>query len=293
MKNPTSIAHTVNSQFYIYRRQHEEALSELERAILLDPNDPSSNVLMGAALLFMGKPREAVDFLHRAMRLDPHNPSFYLARLGAAQFCLGNLEEAANLLERALRLNPELSSMITGFLASTYGLLGRQQEARTALDSHRKGYMTPYPKSLFIIMSNYPFKDRVIANRFAEGIIKAGMPGQPSGYFPAFQENRLNGKEIKHLLFGSTITGIDASGIQWWIDRQKNGDIALRGQGPFAADIGKSRVEGDVLCTQFQKRMWGVEYCATVFRNPNGTRERRNEYFFVTDIGPAPFSLLR
>jgi len=124
MKNPTSIAHTVNSQFYLYRRQHEEAVSELERAIRLDPNDPYSNALMGNTLLVMGKPREAVDFLNRAMRLDPQNPSFYLSRLGAAQFCMGNLKEAVNLLERALRLNPELSPMITGFLASPIACSG-------------------------------------------------------------------------------------------------------------------------------------------------------------------------
>jgi adenylate cyclase len=293
MKRPTSIAHAVNSQFYLYRRQHEEALSELEQAIRLDPNDPFCNALMGAALLFIGRPGEAVDFLNRAMRLDPQNPSFYLARLGAAQFCLGNLEEAANVLERALRLNPELSPMITGFLAPTYGLLGREQEARAALETHKKGYMATFPRSLSIIMSNYPFRVPLIANRLAEGMIRAGMLGQATDYLPAFPKNRLRGEEIRSLFFGSTITGPDGTGQQWRIDRQKNGELAWSGPGPVASDTGKSRIEGDLLYTQFQKRMWGVEYCATVFRNPNGSRERRDEYFFITDFGFAPFSLLR
>ncbi len=97
MKNPTSIAHLLNSQFYLYRRQHEEAVSELERAITLDPNDPSCNALMGRASYFIGKPKEAVGFINRAMRLDPHNPARYLVILGTAQFCMGNLEEAATL----------------------------------------------------------------------------------------------------------------------------------------------------------------------------------------------------
>jgi hypothetical protein len=248
---------------------------------------------MGNALLHIGKPREAVDFINRAMRLDPQNPSFYLSRLGAVQFCMGNLEGAANLLERALRLNPDFLSLPSGWLASTYGLLGREKEARAALDNQRKGYMTPYPGLLSIIMSNYPFKDRRTADRFAEGMIKAGMPGRPTEYFPAFQENRLNGAGIMDLLFGSTISGFDLTGQQWWSDRRKNGDFVFRGQGPLAPDTGKSRVEGDVLCSQFQKRMEGVEYCATVFRNPNGKPESMNEYFFFTDVGLAPFSPVR
>ena len=61
-------------------------------------------------------------------------------------------------------------------------------------------------------MSNFAFQDRVIADRFSEGIIKAGMPGRPSDYLPAFKENRLNGEEIKSLLFGSVITGPDGTG---------------------------------------------------------------------------------
>ena len=55
------------------------------------------------------------------------------------------------------------------------------------------------PSSLASIMSNYAFKDPAVANRFAEGIIKAGMPGRPSDYFPAYKENQLTEKEIKKL----------------------------------------------------------------------------------------------
>jgi len=291
MKDPTSLAHTVNAQFYLYGRQHEETVSELEQAIRMDPNDPLSNALMGNTLLFMGKPRDAVDFINRAMRLDPQNPSFYLNSLGAAQFCMGNLEEAANLLERALQLNPEMS---TDWLASTYGLLGREQKAHAALDAHLKGVDTPRSLiTLSIVMSFYPFKDAVIANRFAEGLVKAGMPGPPSAYLPAFKENQLTGKEIKALFFGSTVTGFDWSGKQWWLERKENGNLISSGPGAIAGDTGKSRIEGDFICMQFQKRLWGVEYCSAVFRNPNGTHKGRDEYFNVSDYGFISYSLVR
>ncbi len=141
-------------------------------------------------------------------------------------------------------------------------------------------------------MSNFAFQDRPIADRFAEGIMKAGMPGARE-YLPAFQEYRLKGEEIKKLLFGSKIIGPYPTGGHWWIDRKNNGEIAYGGPEPVTSDIGKTRVENDLLCNQFQKYMGGVEYCATVFKNPNGTRERMDEYFAITDIGFTTFSPMK
>ena len=52
-------------------------------------------------------------------------------------------------------------------------------------------------------------------------------------------------------------------------------------------------IEGDLVYNQYKKRLWGIEYCGTVFRNPRGTKEGKDEYFFCTDIGFAPFSLVK
>jgi TolB-like protein/class 3 adenylate cyclase/Tfp pilus assembly protein PilF len=291
MKNPTSIAHLVNSQYYLYRRQYEEAVSELELAIMLDPNNPSCNAFMGRASYYIGKPKEAIDFLNRAMRLDPYNPGFYLTYLGAAQFCMGNLEEAATLAGKGLRLNPELVGSFA-YPAAINGLLGREQEARAAMEIYKKGW--PIPPNLFSVMYLFPFKERAVADRFAQGLIKAGMPGRPSGYFHASKENQLTGKEIEALLFGSKITGINLSdGQQWWTDCKKNGECTRRGSGPISSDTGMSRIEGDMICMQYQKRLWGLEYCATVFRNPGGKHESKDEYFYCSDLGFTPFSSVK
>ena len=159
-------------------------------------------------------------------------------------------------------------------------------------------------------MFNLPFSDRAIGDRFAEALLKLGYPpGKISGgYFPAFKENQLTGEEIKDLLMGSRITGIK-DGQQWWVDREKNGAFTWRGpalkdpvtqkiisgaaQSGQNSDRGKSWIEGDTICHQFEKLYWGLEFCGTVFRNPKGTNESKDEYFFCNDIGFTPFSLVR
>jgi adenylate cyclase len=294
MKNPTAIAHHVNGLSYLLRRQHVEAVSELERALVLDPNDPSIYQDMGLVLNFSGKPKEAVIFLNRGMRLDPHNPARYLIFLGAAQFCMGNFEEAASLIEKAKRINPEMTGS-NAWLAVIYGLLGRQKDARAALDRYIKEWWKRAPVSprLSAIMYFFPFKDRALADRFAEGMVRAGIAGPPSAYFHAYKENQLTREEVKKLLFGSKITGNMESGQQWWINREKDGKTTWRGPEPISFDTGKSWMEGDLICTQFQKNFWGLEYCLTVFRKSRGTHPGKDEYFNCTDFGFAPWSIAR
>ena len=286
------ITHYVKSRMYVLRRQHQEAISEMERALALDSNDPACHLHMGYVLSMAGRPKDGVDFLKRGMRLDPHSPSRYLANLGVAYFCMGELEEAVGLFEKAMRLNPESAPTWARWLASFYGLLGRDQEARAALETNKKVWGNR-PFSLRIFMYYRPFKERAVADRYAEGLLKAGISEKLSDYLPAFKENQLSGEEIKKLLFGSTITGISGDGRQWWIDRQKNGEFTSRGPEPIFSDTGKSRIEGDMFCSRHQKSFGGVEFCGTVFRYPAGTPEGKDEYFWCSDFGFSTFSSVK
>jgi len=311
MRQPTSIAYNVSSQMYLWRRQHSEAISELERGLSLDPNDPSCLQSMAWTLSMAGRPKEAIEYVNRGMRLDPQNPSGYLALLGMAHFCMGELAEAGRLTEDALRLNPKNLGMGVQ-LAAFYGLLGRDQEARETLANVRKKLRIA---PLDVSMWGYPFQDRAVADRYAEGLLKAGVSsqlpgspltgttggegllktgdsGQPFGYLPAFKGNQLTGEQIKALLSGSTITGI-YYGVRWWIEWKKNGECTWHGVITSDSDRGNSRIEGDMICTKYQKNWWGLEDCATVFRNPSGTPEIKDEYFFVHDIGFRTFSPVR
>jgi adenylate cyclase len=308
MKKPSPGAYNLSGLLYLTRRQHKEAMSEEERGLALEPNNPVCLFNKGRVLYLGGKPKEGIEYLNKRWRLDPRSRYLYLTALGIANFCMGEIAEAVTILEQTEKLKPGAGAG-GHLLPAFYALLGRDQEARARVEMLRKkqgGRLTDVGAFMF----NLPFSDRAIGDRFAEALLKLGYPpGKISGgYFPAFKENQLTGEEIKDLLMGSRITGIK-DGQQWWVDREKNGAFTWRGpalkdpvtqkiisgaaQSGQNSDRGKSWIEGDTICHQFEKLYWGLEFCGTVFRNPKGTNESKDAYFFVNDIGFEPFSLVR
>jgi TolB-like protein/class 3 adenylate cyclase len=286
MKDPTSIAHQVASLMALRRREHEKAIAEAERAIAIDPSDPGCHRTLASAFIFGGRSEEAIDTLKKVMVLDPRNLAGPLYFLGLAHFTMGELEEAATLIDRALRHNPERRRM-AGVLAAAYGHLDRDGDARAALDNFLKGFGGTY--RLPDLMDLWPFKDPEVAERLAQGFIKAGLPGQSSEYYKLYKEYKLSGKEIRDLVFGRTVTGIESVwGQQWWLERTQDGKAAYRN--PVGSENGTSWIEGDTLCNQWQTFYEGLKYCFPVFRNPEGTPERKNEYFGITDLWIISFS---
>jgi tetratricopeptide (TPR) repeat protein len=178
MQNPTPLALRTSARFRVYRRQYEEAIAESERAIALDPNDAESYWSMGFVLIFAGRSAEAVDSLKTAMRLNPHYPALYMLYLGVAQYCLERYEEAATSEERAMRLDPNTSAWL---LAAAYAQLGREEEAADALAKYiaKRRWHLPSVEATF---RYWPFKNESDLDRFAEGLVKAGMrwPDNPA-----------------------------------------------------------------------------------------------------------------
>ena len=307
MKKPTPTAYNLSGLMYLTRRQHEEASSEEEKGLALDPNNGECLFNLGRVLYFSGRPKEGLEYVNRRWRLDPRSRLLHLAALSWAHFSMGKTAEAATFMEELGKLNPKIGPLTP--LAAFYALLGRDQDARAIVEMDRK--KTGVGSNIEALMFNIPFKDCALLDRLAEGFREAGLsPGRISGgYCPACKENQLTGEEIKSLLMGLRITGNDRDGQQWWVDREKNGEFTWRGRSekdpvtrkiisyPTAeglmSDHGKSWIEGDTICHQFEKRYWGLEFCGTVFRNPKGTSETKDEYFFCNDIGFRPFSLVR
>jgi tetratricopeptide (TPR) repeat protein len=184
MRNPTPLAHQVAADGFLHKQEYQEAIGEAERAIGLDPNDADSYIVLASALSLAGEPDEALQLVERAMRLNPHYPPFYLYELGMAQFGMGKLETAAASLEKATALNPE-DRWSLRLLLATYGLLDRREDAarvfKTIQDESKHGgtrHGLSYLDPLTVKASAFwhPFKKPEAAERFAEGLRKAGVP---------------------------------------------------------------------------------------------------------------------
>ena len=217
---------------------------------------------------------------------------------------MGQLEKALTAFERAHKHNPKLRWVLTR-LAVVYANLGRTEEARNTLEPLIKYYAGRGVEvvNLRFQMYLHPFKDKKVEKRFADGLIKAGIPGEPGGYYKIYQENKLTGEQIKNLVLDQTVTGFDiVSGKQWWIKRTENGKATYRGPKGYVkgnvadveetSDTGKSWVEGNRLSNQWANLYGGLEDCFPVYNNPEGTSENKDEYIGVTVYGFVPFSIV-
>jgi adenylate cyclase len=180
MKNPTPLAHQVNSMVFLQLQRHEEAIAEAEQAISMDPNDADSYIALASALVLSGRPKESLQLIKDAMRLNPHYPSFYLYELGLSQFCMEQFDEAAVSLERATALNPD-DRWSFRLLLATYGFLGRNEDIAMVFETiehgvkrGRQSYWDPL--SIRVIKFWYPFREPTDTKRLVEGLRKAGVP---------------------------------------------------------------------------------------------------------------------
>jgi hypothetical protein len=176
-------------------------------------------------------------------------------------------------------------------LSIIYANIGREQEARTMLEKATEGY-SPAMKNVRFMMTNYPFKDLKFMGRIAESYIRAGLPGEPSVFYKISADNRLAGKDIKELFFGRKVTGFTlATGKQWWVERSRDGKATIRDGDK--SDSGKSWIEEDMLCDQWDNLYESLRDCWVIYRNPEGTLDKNDEYLGVPGYGIYPFSLVK
>jgi len=289
-KGRTSFAHLVESEIQLYRRQHAAAVSEAERAMASDPDNPVCSAGAAHALVMADRCGEAVDICEQALRADPPKPGRFLYCLGLAHFAMGQLEKAIEMLDGAIIHDPK-THLYAAPLAASCAYLGNDKRARSALAHYRR--IRVIQPNLRDAMYFWPFADTEISDRFAEGLRKAKLPGQRSGYYKVSEMRRLTGNEIKDLLFGKTVSGFYPwMGQQEWIDRDWSGRATMLGgrDGKTRVDESNGMIEGDNLIDQWQERWKGISMSSPVYENPAGSAETKDEYILFTDFGFWPIS---
>lgn len=175
MEKPTPLALQISTAMLAQGGRHEEAVTEGERAIAMDPNNADGYVALAGALNLAGDPKRALALMEKAIRLNPHYPTSYLYELSLARFGMEKFDEAAVSLERAVILNPD-DRWSSRLLIATLGKLGRAEEADAIVERAEQNWRGFDPLSVRGVLFWYPFRYQADAERLADGLIKAGIP---------------------------------------------------------------------------------------------------------------------
>ena len=113
---------------YLYRKEFENAIAALNRAISLSPSYADSYALLALLHNNLGNAEEAIRLIEKGMKLNPYYSWDYVYNLGRAHYTLGNYQQAVDLLAEALQRN-ESPRAPRIFIISSYVRLGRLEDA--------------------------------------------------------------------------------------------------------------------------------------------------------------------
>ena len=99
-------AHVILGRIHIFYHRYAEAEAEMDRALVINPNDAQAIAGRGNALMWLGRTDAAIDVLEQAQRIDPTlNPLDRFA-LSLAYYLKGRWDAAIDQAELNLRQTP-------------------------------------------------------------------------------------------------------------------------------------------------------------------------------------------
>ena len=165
-----AFAHFVACVVATWKKDYERWSREADRALSLSPNFALAHLTKGNLLTYTGEPAKAITCYEQAIRLNP-TAALYRHFLGTAYFIAGNYETAAALFKERIAMAPT-TDLSRAFLACTLGHLGKTEEAHQVW-RELKEINPRYSYAAHI--GRLPFKDLADADKFTDGLRKAGL----------------------------------------------------------------------------------------------------------------------
>jgi TolB-like protein/cytochrome c-type biogenesis protein CcmH/NrfG len=166
-------AHTALGGVYFSTRRLDDALSEFEQALTLNPNFSMAQGYYALALSYAGRSRDSFEAAQKAIRLSPRDPSLaiYYGIAAYARFTERRYDEAIALAREAIRHRGDLTGAYR-VLAVSAGMTGDGALAATALQELRR---TQPNISLHWIATQLPWRSDADREHYLEGFRRAGL----------------------------------------------------------------------------------------------------------------------
>src|SRR5262249_9525112 len=84
-----SVRHVVLGSVYLWQKQYEPAITEMERAIALDPNNADGYAGLAETQSQVDTPKEAIAMAEQALRRKPYVADQHLGSVGMAYYLAG------------------------------------------------------------------------------------------------------------------------------------------------------------------------------------------------------------
>ncbi len=167
-----SWAHWALAGYYWNNGRHDLALSELDEAIELNPNDAEVLTDVGLCLSYAGRSEEGLESAHKAMRINAHSPQWFLMQLGQIYFDARQYEQAVTTLENLRSLETTLTRL---YLAASHAALDQSSKAEEAIE--RVLELDPLATlEKWANVNLAPYADQKDLEHFRENLRKAGLP---------------------------------------------------------------------------------------------------------------------
>jgi adenylate cyclase len=154
----------------LFKRQHDAAILEFERAFALNPN--FIDFRYAQALVYVGDPARAIEVLEAIIRLDPFPPSPTFGNMGFANYMLKRYRDAVHWCNEHISRQP-IAQWSHVNLACAYAQLGQLEEARAAAAEVLRinpGFTIESAKRID------PYKDPKDLEHYVDGMRKVGLP---------------------------------------------------------------------------------------------------------------------
>jgi tetratricopeptide (TPR) repeat protein len=136
-KNPASwMAHSNMATVLLRKGRGEEALSHLQQALRLDPDNVEVQNNFGYALLEMGRVNESFPYLQKALEIEPNRAAIHF-NLGNALLQTGLADQALVSFKKAVEIDPTYVPAYSN-LGYTFLQMGRADESLVYLQKALK-----------------------------------------------------------------------------------------------------------------------------------------------------------